>query len=218
VKGLLIAALAALGALLLGMVKADLEDAKVCRWLARNLIYRATQCLPADERDRWREELIRDLLDLEGRVVPLGWALSVYLRAGRWGRERGVPSRWELLAVRVRLTWERLRSLTAKRSRARELNPASMSIQLQGDPAQVPPVAFGADLVARSVTRSTGRATLGYSPSIPFAQYRKGLPHLTDEEVVTLLSQSPQDFLAGLDRRVDEWRQERWRLLGREPE
>ena len=94
--------------------------------------------------------------------------------------------------MRVRLTWERLRSLTAKRSRARELNPASMSIQLQGDPAQVPPVAFGADLVARSVTHSTGRATLGYSPSIPFAQYRKGLPHLTDEEVVTLLSQSPR--------------------------
>jgi hypothetical protein len=119
VKGLLIAALAALGTILAGMVKADLEDEKVCRWLARKLVYRATECLPADERDRWREELIRDLLDLEGRVAPLWCALSVYLHAGRWGRERGVPSRWELLAVRARLAWQRLRDLATQRARAR---------------------------------------------------------------------------------------------------
>jgi len=40
VKGLLIAALTAFGALLAAMAKADLEDEQVCRWLARKLAYR----------------------------------------------------------------------------------------------------------------------------------------------------------------------------------
>ena len=39
-KGLLIAALTAFGALLAAMAKADLEDEQVCRWLARKLAYR----------------------------------------------------------------------------------------------------------------------------------------------------------------------------------
>ena len=39
-KGLLIAALTAFGALLAAMAKADLEDEQVCRWLARKLAHR----------------------------------------------------------------------------------------------------------------------------------------------------------------------------------
>ena len=210
-KGLLIAALAALGALLGGMVKADLEDEKVCRWLARKLVYRATQCLPADERDRWREELIRDLLDLEGRVAPLLWAFSVYLQAGRWGRMRGMPSRWEVLVARTRAAWQRLRSLPLARARSKERHPASSTrAQAQVEVAQV---VATATMTARGITRSTGSATLGYSLETAFTRYRKSLPHLSDEEVVTLLSQSRHEFEADLDRKIARFRRERDRAL-----
>jgi len=218
VTGWLIAILAGLGALALGVVKADLEDATVCRWLARRLIFRAARRLPDGERDRWREEAISNILDLPGRLLPLWWALDTYLHAGRWGRMRGAPSRWQVLIAQLQAAWQRLRTLRQERARALSKQRHPASIRLQGDPAQVSPVALGAGLAARGVTHSTGSATLGYSPNIPFAQYRGSLRHLSDEEVVALLSQSPQEFVADLDRRVEEWRRERWRLLGREPE
>ena len=167
-EGWLIAGLATLGALLVGMVKADLEDEKVCRWLARTLVYRTTRHLPADERDRWREELIRDLLDLQGRVAPLLWAFSVYLQAGRWGRMRGMPSRWEVLVARTRAAWQRLRSLPQARVRARaqQLHPAS--IQAQAQTAHVKVVGFDAQLVASGTTRSGGSASLMSRPGAWF--------------------------------------------------
>ena len=105
--GWLVAALAVLGADLLAVVKADLEDAAVCRWLARQMVYRAADHLPRGEPARWREESIRDLLDLPGRLPPLLWALDIYARSRSWGRERGVPSRWQVLVVRVREAWHR---------------------------------------------------------------------------------------------------------------
>ena len=219
-KGLLIAALAALGALLLGMAKADLEDEKVCRWLARKLMYRATECLPADERDRWREELIRDLLDLQGRIAPLGWALSVYLQAGRWGRERGVPSRREMLAMRVRLMWERLRSLTAKRAlaRSKQRHPASRPTMVETTQVVLTATAEAtatirpAGLTGVSTTRSSGSASLRspydvYIPSV--GGYRDGLMHLSDQEFVAWLAQERRTFEDDIDRTVQQWRQTR---------
>jgi hypothetical protein len=214
VKGLLITALAALGALLLGMVKADLEDEKVCRWLARKLAYRTAQRLPADERDRWREELIRDLLDLEGRVAPLLWALSTYLQAGRWGRERGVPSRSEMLVIRVRLAWYRLQSLSARRARAlsKQHHPSrnrdtAQEIMATGiDVAEaVATAVIASGMVAVGTTRSSGIANLGW---------RGGMMHLSDHDFIRWLSQQRQAFEGDIDRQVEEYRRQRDRELG----
>jgi hypothetical protein len=110
------------------MVKADLEDDKVCRWLARHLICRAASRLPCDERARWREESIQNAFDLPGRLPPLLWALDTYVRAGRWGRMRGAPSRSQVLLARIRAAWQRLRSLPTAQARARtqQLHPASI--------------------------------------------------------------------------------------------
>jgi hypothetical protein len=223
--GLLIVAGTASLAVLKTLIKADLEDATVCQWVARQLIYAAAQRLPRGQRTRWREEWIRHALDVPGRTGPLARALAIYFRAGGWGRMlRGAPSPSQALVARVRAAWQRLRSLLEARARTRskERHPAFSTraqapVEAEVTQAMVATVTGEATLTARSTTRSTGRAILGYSPETAFARYRKSLPHLSDEEVVTLLSQSPQEFVANLDRRIDEWRQEQWRLLGREP-
>jgi hypothetical protein len=217
VNGWLIAALAAVGTILAGMVKADLEDAKVCRWLARKLAYRATDRLPADERARWREELIRDLLDLEGRLAPLGWALSVYWQAGRWGRERGVPTRWELLAARVRLEWQRLRSLTTQRAlaRSKERHPA-----YKGDPAQqimttAIDAAVSTTMAAVSTTRTSTTATLGVRRGVwlPIS-FQHVDPLQSHQDFLAWLREQRQAFEDDLDRKVEEYRRRRDRELG----
>jgi len=218
VKGWLIAGLAALGTILVGMVKADLEDEKVCRWLARKLAYRTAQRLPADERDRWREELIRDLLDLEGRVAPLLWAFSVYLQAGRWGRMRGMPSRWEVLVARTRAAWQRLRSLPQARARA---------LSKQWHPSRNPETAQQIMAAAINTKQAVGTATLevGLTATAPgvgsTATYRPtmdvshdGAPELTHTSFVVWLRQQRQDFEAHIDRRFEEYRRARDRELG----
>jgi hypothetical protein len=207
-----------LGGVAMAVAKADLEDPDVYRWLVRKLIYRAALRLPREERARWREESMQNVLDLPGRLPPLVWALDTYVRSGSWARTRGASSRWQALVARIRAAWQRLRSLPEERARARskERHPASSARAQRQD--EVGHVVATATVTARNATRSTGSATLGYSPEVAFARYRKSLLHLSDEEVVTLLSQSPQEFVADLDRRVEEWRRERWRLLGREPE
>jgi hypothetical protein len=223
VKGWIIAGLAALGALLGGMVKADLEDEEVCRWLARKLVYRATQCLPADERDRWREELIRDLLDLKGRVPPLWWALSTWLQAGRWGRERGVPSRWEMLVIRVRLVWQRLRSLSQARSRALSKQPHPSR---NPDTAQrIMAAAIDAKQVVGTATLEAGMtatvagigSTAAYGPPTVWVDQDDGpdgLPHLTYPGFLAWLRQERQGFEVGIDRKIAEYRRQRNQELG----
>jgi len=213
------AILTGLGVLVLGMVKADLEDAKVCRWLARQLIYRAAEHLPHEERARWREESIRDALDLPGRLPPLLWALDVYLKAGSWGRMRGGPSWSQVLVARVRAAWRWLWSLRkARRARVlEEMNRHPSSSRPLVEATEVVATATveaTATMTARGVTRSGGSATLGYSPKTAFDQYRKSLPHLSDEEVVTLLSQSTHEFWADVDRRIEEYRRRRVEELG----
>jgi hypothetical protein len=108
---LIVGLVVALAGVVWAVAKADLEDPDLYRWLARKLIYRAALRLPRGERARWREESMRDVLDLPGRPPPLWWALDTYVRSGRWGRERGAPSRWQALVARLRAAWQRLRSL-----------------------------------------------------------------------------------------------------------
>jgi hypothetical protein len=208
----LIAILTVLGALLLAMVKADLEDAKVCRWLARQLIYRAALRLPRGERARWREESIRDALDLPGRLPPLLWALDIYVRSGSWGRMRGAPSRSQALIARIRAAWQRLRS--GPEPQAQELHPGPIQVQAQAGTAQVRAVALDASLVASGTTRSTGSVNLG-SPRkvrVAFGGWRDGLMHLSDEDFIGWLAQQRQDFEDDLDRQAEAWRQVKaWR-------
>jgi hypothetical protein len=216
-SGWLIAILGAVGTLLLAMVKADLQDAKVCRWLARHLVYQAALCLPRGERARWREEAISNLLDLPGRLPPLLWALDTYVHAGSWGRMRGAPSRLQILVARIRMAWQRLRSVPTARARARaqQLHPAS--IQAQAQVAQVMTIAADATMVAVGTTRSSGVANLkppreGYE--MWAGQHRGGQMHLSDQDFVVWLAQERRDFEDDLDRNFEEYQQRRDRELG----
>jgi hypothetical protein len=190
-----------LGGIVLAVAKADLEDPDVYRWLARKLIYRAALRLPRGERARWREESIRDVLDLPGRLPPLLWALDTYVRSGRWARMRGAPSRWQALVARFRAAWRRLRSLPEERARARskERHPAFSTR------AQVEVEAEVAQVVA-----TAGDATVTVWPPrrrpLP-AGWRDGMPHLSDREFVSWLAQERQAFNDDVDRRVVAWRQ-----------
>jgi hypothetical protein len=199
VTGWLIATLAAGGALLLGLVKADLEDAAVCRWLARKLIFRAALRLPRRERARWRAESIQNVLDLPGRLPPLLWALDIYVKSGRWGRMRGEPSRWRMLMLRIRMPLVRRRARRAARAmllskqRHPAFNrPAAKALQVQAESAQGAAVAWDA-VVAWGSTTSTGIVNL--------RPRRDGKMHLSDEEFIAWLAQERQDFEDRLDRR-----------------
>lgn len=123
---LIVGLLVALGGAVLAVAKADLEDEAVYRWLARKLIYRAARRLPEDERDRWRDEGVQNILDLPGRLPPLLWALDIYIKSASWGRTRGAPSRWQVLAARTRAAWQRLWSLPQGRARglSKQRHPA----------------------------------------------------------------------------------------------
>jgi hypothetical protein len=209
----------ALGGVALAAAKADLEDEAVYRWLACKLIDRAARHLPDDERDRWREESISDVLDLPGRFPPLIWALDVYRRSGRWGRMRGAPSRWQVLLARLRTAWQRLRSLPQARARAlsKQRHPAFQAqaqvVQAQAEVAQAIGIAADATVIPGPIARSRSR-------NLPFRYYRygkywNGLPHLSHEQFVAWLAEQRQGFESDIDRQVEEWKQRQWRQLGR---
>jgi hypothetical protein len=206
----------ALGGVVWAVAKADLEDPELYRWLTRKLIYRAALRLPRGERARWRAEAMQNVLDLPGRLLPLWWALDTYARSGRWGRERGAPSRWQALVARGRAAWHRLRSLPGERAKARSKErhpafPTRARAQVEAELAQavVATVTGEATVTARSTTRSTGRATLGPPPGMWATSdgWRDGKPHLSDREFVAWLGQERQAFSDDLDRRVEAWRQ-----------
>jgi hypothetical protein len=197
--------------------KADLEDADVYRWLTRKLVYRAALRLPRGERARWRAEAMQNVLDLPGRLPPLLWALDIYARSGRWGRERGAPSRWQVLVARVRAAWQWLRSLPGARSRglskelSRQLHP-SRSARPQVEQAQPIRVVrtVSLDAVLAAATGTADEATVDQLPPrlwTTSAGWRDGLPHLSDREFVIWLAQERQGFDDDLDRRVEAWRQ-----------
>jgi hypothetical protein len=174
----------------------------------------AARHLPDDERDRWRDEGVQNILDLPGRIPPLVWALDTYVKAGRWGQMRGAPSRWQMLMARTRAAWQRLRSLLQGRARARaqQLHPAS--IQVQAQPARVTVMAFDAQIVASGTTRSAGSANLKPSARdvVPLPGWRDGMMHLSDADFVAWLSHQRQAFEDDIDRKIKEWRQGHGRL------
>jgi hypothetical protein len=215
VTGWLIATLTALAVLLLGMVKADLEDAKVCRWLARRLIYRAALRLPRGERARWREEMIRDVLDLlPGRLPPLLWALDIYVKSGGWGRMRGAPSRWHVLLARTRAAWQRLRTLPQTREAKRLEGEKALSRQVVA--RQLHPSAWAQAEPRRTLLLGTVGA--GKTESLLWgssyqrwvsSRQQDDMAHLSDEEFTAWLAQQRRDFEDKIDRGVDEYRRRR---------
>ena len=223
--GWLIAILTALGALLLGLVKADLEDADVCRWLARKLIYRAALHLPRGERARWREESIRDVLDLPGRLPPVLWALDIYVKSGSWGRMLGEPSRWQMLKERIRVTLARRRARRAARELlgSMQRHPANNrttvpTLRIQAESAHARAVGQLAEARYPSwITIPEGRPSLLDICKRDVAPYERGMLHLSDEEFVEWLAQERQDFHDKVDRRYDRYESRRRSRLPRLP-
>jgi hypothetical protein len=220
-SGWLIAILATLGTLLFGVVKADLEDAKVCRWLARHLIYRAAERLPRGERARWREEAISDTLALPpGRLPPLLWALDMYRRSGSWAQTRGAPSRWELLVDRIRAAQEWLRSLPQARTRSREESKQHHPSRNQETAQQIMAAGINSKQAVGTATLEVGLtataagigSTATYRPTVDVSH--DGAPYLTHTSFVVWLRQQRQDFEAHIDRRFEEYRRARDRELG----
>jgi hypothetical protein len=210
VTGWLIAILTALGALLLGLVKADLEDAAVCRWLARHLIFRAALRLPRGERARWRAESLQNVLDLPGRLPPLLWALDIYVKSGNWGRMRGAPSRWQMLMLRIRVGLARRRARRAARAMglSKPRHPAydrarAPALQVQAEPAHARAVALDAVVMANGLRVTFPGDPLQPRPATWFTvpERRPGMPHLSDEEFVAWLAQERRDFHDKIDGR-----------------
>jgi hypothetical protein len=224
VIGWLAAAITVLGAVLLAVVKADLEDAAVCRWLARQMVYRAADHLPRGERARWREESIRDLLDLPGRLPPLLWALDTYARSRSWGRERGAPSHWQVLVARVREAWHRLRSLQQQRSIARqkalskELHPSRLAraqAQVEAEPAHAAAAALdGTAAIGPTILVSEAFDWLsGVRAGTPKQRASSSFLSKEDKEFLARLAGQSEVFLAELaqqrrsfDNRIDRFR------------
>jgi hypothetical protein len=126
--------LTAAGAFLLSIAAADLKDARVCHWLARKLILRASLRLPRSERARWQEEWLRHDLDVPRRVLPLARAVQIFLKAGRWGRMlRGAPSRSEAMKARLRAAWQKLRS--RPEAPPQEPQPEPAAARAEAEPA-----------------------------------------------------------------------------------
>jgi hypothetical protein len=216
VRAWLIASLAPLGVALLALIKEDLKDAAVCRWLARQMIFRAAERLPRGERARWREEAMSHAIDLPGRLPPLLWALDTYIQAGRWGRTRGAPTRWQALVTRLRATWQRLRSLPQTRARALSKQRHSAYSRATAQPLHV---VAGARLDAAVaipnaivMSRADHDLLTDAWEMWVHQQNRAGQPHLSDQEFLAWLTQQRRDFEDDLDRRGQAWRQARaWR-------
>jgi hypothetical protein len=174
--------------------KADLEDADVYRWLTRKLVYRASRRLPREERARWRAEAMQNVLDLPGRLPPLWWALDTYARSGRWGRERGAPSRWQALVARVWAAWHRLRSLPEERSKERHppTSPRArveVEVEVEAEPAHAAAAALD--------------ATVTLNPASIVSEARVGVPRLVQatpkqRASSSFLSKQDEEFLARL--------------------
>jgi hypothetical protein len=207
----------AVGGVVWAVAKADLEDPDLYRWLTRKLIFRAALRLPREERARWRAEALQNVLDLPGRLAPLLWALDTYAKAGRWGKTRGAPSRWQTLVVRIRATWHRLRSLPQVRAKARsrQLHPSKQARPVWTTPAEAEEAkAAAAALDARVNVGSTILNDGGMafdqiritkrrgSSSLLSKQDEEFLARVDEQskEFMTWLAQQRNDFEAGLRR------------------
>jgi hypothetical protein len=133
------------------------------------------------------------------------------------GAERGVPSRWELLAARVRLQWQRLRDLSTRRARARskEHHPAFNGTTVQEVTVTGINTAPAAGMAAVSTTRSSSTATLWVRPGAWFSlPAQHGNQLYAQPDFIAWLHEQRQDFEAHIDRRFEEYRRQRDRELG----
>jgi hypothetical protein len=199
---LLVGLVLALGGVVWAVAKADLEDPDLYRWLTRKLVNRAALRLPRGERARWREQSMRDVLDLPGRLLPLWWALDTYAKSGRWGRERGVPSRWEVLMARVRAAWQRLRSLPEEwaKARSKERHPAFSTrarVEVEAEPARAAAVALDATVTVGPAILNDRAVALD---QIRITKRRASSSHLpkADRQLLGWVDDQCEDMLAWL--------------------
>jgi hypothetical protein len=195
----------ALGGVVWAVAKADLEDPDLYRWLTRKLVYRAALRLPRGERARWRAEAMQNILDLPGRLPPLLWALDTYARSGRWGRERGAPSRWQVLIARGRAAWHRLRSLPEEwaRARSKERHPAFSTrarVEVEAEPANAAAAALDATVILNPAS-IVSEARIGVPRLVQATPKRRASSSFLskeDEVFLARLAQQSEVFLARL--------------------
>ena len=203
----------ALGGVVWAVAKADLEDPDLYRWLTRKLVYRAALRLPRGERARWRAEAMQNVLDLPGRLPPLLWALDTYARSGSWGRQRGAPSRWQVLVALVQTAWHRLRSLPEEwaRARSKERHPAFSTrarVEVEAEPAHAVAAALDATVTVGPAILNDG-GVASYQIRITKGSFlskgdKEFLARVDAENEVFLarLAQQRRDF----ENRIDLWR------------
>jgi hypothetical protein len=203
----------ALGGVVWAVAKADLEDPDLYRWLTRKLVYRAALRLPRGERARWRAEAMQNVLDLSGRLPPLLWALDTYARSGSWGRQRGAPSRWQVLVARVRTAWHRLRSLPEEwaRARSKERHPAFSTrarVEVEAEPAHAVAAALDATVTVGPAILNDGGVASDQIRITKGSFLSKG-----DKEFLARVDAENEVFLARLaqqrrdfENRIDLWR------------
>lgn len=203
----------ALGGVVWAVAKADLEDPDLYRWLTRKLVYRAALRLPRGERARWRAEAMQNVLDLPGRLPPLLWALDTYARSGSWGRQRGAPSRWQVLVARVQTAWHRLRSLPEEwaRARSKERHPAFSTrarVEVEAEPAHAVAAALDATVTVGPAILNEGGVASDQIRITKGSFLSKG-----DKEFLARVDAENEVFLARLaqqrrdfENRIDLWR------------
>jgi hypothetical protein len=203
----------ALGGVVWAVAKADLEDPDLYRWLTRKLVYRAALRLPRGERARWRAEAMQNVLDLPGRLPPLLWALDTYARSGSWGRQRGAPSRWQVLVARVQTAWHRLRSLPEEwaRARSKERHPAFSTrarVEVEAEPAHAVAAALDATVTVGPAILNDGGVASDQIRITKGSFLSKG-----DKEFLARVDAENEVFLARLaqqrrdfENRIDLWR------------
>jgi hypothetical protein len=207
-KAAVLSGLMALVGFGLVLAKADLQDAAVCKWLAQRLIHRAAQRLPRGEQARWEEEWLRHGLDVPGRLPPIARAVSIFVRAGGWGRMlRDAPPRSQVLIARLRAAWVWLRSLPL----SERPGPA---VQARADVADAVGVAGAVYGVYRPGTNDHSIDVVVPRSGVYVLPSRQaGLPHLSDEEFVAWLAHQRQDVEDAADRTMAEY----WRIRGQLP-
>jgi hypothetical protein len=180
----------------LPVLLADLKDAAVSRWVARQLIRRAVLRLPEQEQARWGEEWLRHAEDVPGLILPLARAVQIFSRAGSWGRMlRGAPSRSEVVKARIRAAWQKLRSRPEASSQESPAEPVAATVEAQ------PAIATA---VALSATVSVGVSDAG-PKGVPSSALRsqKGF-----ENWLAYRQREDEDWLAQWQREDEELRAE----------
>jgi hypothetical protein len=186
----------------LPVLLADLKDAAVFRWVARQLIRRAVLRLPEQEQARWEEEWLRHAEDVPGLILPLARAVQIFSRAGSWGRMlRGAPPRSEVVKARIRAAWQKLRS-RPEASQEAPAEPVAATVEAQPAIASVVvlpvTVTVGDRLVAPRASESTMRRSKS-SGTWPSSRFR------SQEDFEDWLAQRQREVEKVLDHEMREF-------------